>query len=212
MLPVEFDASHQQRLPSRAKAIGGFGYSLLELARIGARSRKFSVPLAKRLRNRDLQIDAVPMNLQVTGTHLRHDSRNHVVNLLGREFRLLDDLCGACQFGEDPALGLHVLHLVMDLRDLLLGVSRPPRDDEQGNLLGVGARDGVHHVVSPRTVGHAHDSKPSCAAGVAVCRKAHGRLVGEADDLEAARRSEPVVETEGKIPRQAENVGYPGAL
>ena len=134
------------------------------------------------------------------------------MDLEGRPFRVLNDLGRAGHLLEDAPLAFHVFGLVVDAGELLLGLARSARHDEDRDLLGVGPGHGIHDVVSARPVGHAHDAKPPRASRVAVCGETDGGLVGEGHDLERSVTTEPVEEPEHEIAGKPEDMRHAVAL
>ena len=205
-LAEQLDTADQDRAPRRAEPLHRVIDRLGELAPIRAGPGKRAVPIEDLRGHRDRDLHRVPVDLEIAGAVLSHDLSHHLVDLPCRQLRLAENPRRAGHLGEDSALALHVLHLVVDAGDLLLGLPGAAGDDQQRNLLGVGARDGIDDVVPPRSIGDAHDAEAARASRVAVGREAHRRLVREGDDLEAAILAEAVEEREHQVPGKAEDV------
>jgi hypothetical protein len=176
-LPEQLDTPDQDRAPCGPEPLHRVVHCLGELAPVRAGPGKGAVPIGELRRYRDRDLHSVPVDLEIAGPVLGHDLTHHLVDLPCRQLRLAQNPRRAGHLGEDSALTLHVLHLVVDAGDLLLGLPGATGDDQQRNLLGVGTRNGVHDVVTTRSVGDAHHAEAARASRVAVGCEAHRRLV-----------------------------------
>ncbi len=117
------------------------------------------------------------MDFEVAGPTLRPDRANQLVDLFRGALWMFQDLCRAGDFREDTTLRLDVLHLVVNGRDARFRHTGATRDDQQRNLLRVGARDRIHDVVATRPIRDADHAKSSGAARVAVRRETNRGFV-----------------------------------
>jgi hypothetical protein len=205
------DAADQDGPLRGAQALRRFRHRLGQLARVRAGPREAAIPLHDVPRHRDRDVHHIPVDLQVSRAMLREDRAKRLVHFLGGKARVRQDASRAGDLREDAALGLHVLHLVVHAGELALRLAGATRDDQQRDLLGVGSGHRVHQIVPPGTVGDADHAQPAGAAGIAVGREAHRRLVGEGHDLEPTAGAEAVEEAEHQVAGEPEDVLDPGA-
>ena len=179
-------------------------------ALVGARELERAVPREDLLGHRDAALDHVAMDLEIARALLAPDRLHHLVHGLGGGADVVEQARRAGELAVDAQLRLDLLRLVVDQRaELALLVARTAAQHQQRHALGERSRDRVHHVVSARAVGDAHDADATGRARVAVGGEADARLVRQRHDAEPAARAEAQEEPQHEIAGDAEEMRDP---
>ena len=213
MLDLEaegLDADHREGPPGGVEAGGRLAHRLVHPALVGTREGEGPVPLDQRGGDRDAALDHVAMDLEVPRALLAPHRAHDLVDVLGGRARVVDDAGRAAHLLVDPELRLDRLRLMVDEGpEAALVLTGPAADDQHRHALGERARDGIHHVVTARPVGDAHDPDAAGRARIPVGGEAHSRLVRQRDDLQPPWLPEPREEAQDEVPRDAEQVRDP---